>query len=165
MSNLKNPFHITKDLKGNILSKIRIRAVYPSDQNDKIDEKINLVNEYCLENCINFRSREFDSFSKSDDREYIFKLPAFHIYYNQDHIETVYTKNEIISSIENYISQTEEKIRLKEERNKEFKMNQHILFNMIIPDFSFLNYFSRKHKLISQQYIKKEKNEINSFSI
>ena len=165
MSNLKNPFHITKDLKGNILSKIRIRAVYPSEQNDKIDEKINLVNEYCLENCINFRSREFDSFSKSDDRQYIFKLPAFHIYYNQDHIETVYTKNEIISSIENYISQTEEKIRLKEERNKEFKMNRQILLNMIVPDFSFLNFFSRKHKLISQQYIKKEKNEINSFSI
>jgi len=165
MSNQKNPFHITKDLKGNILSKIRIRAVYPSEQNDKIDEKINLVNEYCLENCINFRSREFDSFSKSDDRQYIFKLPAFHIYYNQDHIETVYTKNEMISSIENYISQTEEKIRLKEERNKEFKMNQQILLNMIVPDFSFLNYFSRKHKLVSQQYSKKEKNEINSFSI
>jgi len=165
MSNQKNPFHITKDLKGNILSKIRIRAVYPSEQNDKIDEKINLVNEYCLENCINFRSREFDSFSKSDDRQYIFKLPAFHIYYNQDHIETVYTKNEIISSIENYISQTEEKIRLKEERNKEFKMNQQILLNMIVPDFSFLNYFSKKHKLVSQQYSKKEKNEINSFSI
>jgi len=165
MSNQKNPFHITKDLKENILSKIRIRAVYPSEQNDKIDEKINLVNEYCLENCINFRSREFDSFSKSDDRQYIFKLPAFHIYYNQDHIETVYTKNEIISSIENYISQTEEQIRLKEERNKEFKMNQQILLNMIVPDFSFLNYFSRKHKLVSQQYIKKEKNEINSFSI
>lgn len=165
MSKLKNPFHITKDLKGNILSKIRIRAIYPSEQNDKIDEKINLVNEYCLENCINFRSREFDSFSKLDDRQYIFKLPAFHIYYNQDHIETVYTKNEIISSIENYISQTEEKIRLKEERNKEFKMNQQILLKMIVPDFSFLNYFSRKHKLISQQYIKKEKNEINSFSI
>jgi hypothetical protein len=165
MSNQKNPFHITKDLKGNILSKIRIRAVYPSEQNDKIDEKLNLVNEYCLENCINFRSREFDSFSKSDDRQYIFKLPAFHIYYNQDHIETVYTKNEMISSIENYISQTEEKIRLKEERNKEFKMNQQILLNMIVPDFSFLNYFSRKHKLVSQQYSKKEKNEINSFSI
>ena len=165
MPNQKNPFHITKDLKGNILSKTLICAVYPSDQNDKIDEKINLVNEYCLENFINFNSREFDSFSNLDDREYILKLPAFHIYYNQNHIETVYTKNEIISSIENYISQTEEKIRLKEERNKEFKMNQQILLNMIVPDFSFLNYFSKKHKLISQQYSKKEKNEINSFSI
>ena len=58
-----------------------------------------------------------------------------------------------------------EKIRLKEERNKEFKMNQQILLNMIVPDFSFLNYFSKKHKLVSQQYSKKEKNEINSFSI
>lgn len=165
MSNRKNPFHNTKDLKGKILLKIRICAVYPVDQSDKIDEKITLINEYCIENSINFKSREFDSFWSSDDREFILKLPAFHIYYNQDHIETVYTKNEIISSIENYISQTEEKIRLREERNKEFKENHQIMLKMIIPDFSFLNYFSRKYKLVSLNKYNLKKDEVNLFSI
>ncbi len=144
MSNSKNSFHITKDTKGKLLSKIKICAIYPIEQNDKIIEKINLVNEYCFENSINFTKRVFDSYNYTDDRDYISRLPAYHIYRKYDIIETVYTKAEIISTIENYISRKKEKERIRKERKREFKENHKLILDMIIPDFSFLNYFSRK---------------------
>ena len=46
---------------------------------------------YCNNNKISFTIREYSSLEYEEDRDYIAKLPAYHIFYNNEYMDTSYS--------------------------------------------------------------------------
>ena len=55
------------------------------------EEIVDEVKEFCENKSIIFTTREYDSLRYSKDRDYIEKLPGFHIYYDNHYINTFHT--------------------------------------------------------------------------
>jgi hypothetical protein len=67
------------------------------DMNDPILRK---VREYCELMDIKFDTEFYDSDNRSEDREYIERLPAIHVYANNDHETTLYPDASPIQTIQ-----------------------------------------------------------------
>jgi hypothetical protein len=69
------------------------------------EEHFDKTRIFCAEYRIGFSIRAFDT-TLEDDREYVIKLPAFHIHYNFDYETTIYLEDEpkdaILEVIEKY---------------------------------------------------------------
>lgn len=63
-----------------------------------------LLREFCEQRGIRYKSRYFDSYKYSNDREYISRLPAIHIIEDRGWQETVYPGIDAITKIEKYYS-------------------------------------------------------------
>ena len=70
------------------------------DYTDTYDEGIYA---YCAEKGVHFTSRIFDSMQYSDDRNYIYRLPAMHIYVKKIYKTTIYPNEMPLDSIDHYI--------------------------------------------------------------
>ena len=72
--------------------KFRITAVYDWNKGIK-EEHFDKARLFCAEYKIGFNIRAFDT-SIEDDREYVIKLPGFHIYYEFEYETTIYLDDE-----------------------------------------------------------------------
>lgn len=68
-----------------------------SDANEPILRKLKEYCEFMKIDCVN---EVYDSELRSEDREYIERLPAIHIYVNNEHEKTVYPDTHPIQNIQ-----------------------------------------------------------------
>ena len=69
--------------------KLEVEGVY-SDSKVPREEVFDAVRIFCAEHRIDFGLRVFNSNAFIQDREYITKLPAFHIYYKDEYEKSFY---------------------------------------------------------------------------
>jgi hypothetical protein len=103
-------------------SNIKISCIV-QHPNDLCGENIESIQLHCLNRGFTVEMRIFDSYSYSDDREYIISLPAFHIYIGAKYENTVYPSDSPIEIIDSYIEKyraSEEKARRRREVWKKF---------------------------------------------
>jgi len=74
------------------------------DENDPIYRKII---EYCTLMNIKFTIRIFDSIKYDEDREYITRLPAIHIYEKFEYVTTAFPEDKIINIIREQYEKSE----------------------------------------------------------
>lgn len=70
--------------------KLHITAVL-NPANNLGEEIVDEVLAFCQEKAITFTTREYDSLRYSKDRDFILRLPAFHIYAGSIYINTFHT--------------------------------------------------------------------------
>jgi hypothetical protein len=63
------------------------------------DEVLDTVRIFCTEHRIAFSLRPFNSEAFVQDREYITKLPAFHIYYKDEYEKSFYPNEDVAKEI------------------------------------------------------------------
>jgi hypothetical protein len=104
-----------------------------SDLSNFNDIVLKNIRDYCNGSYITFSTRIYNSFSYSEDMNFIERLPAFHIYFNNCYIKTFYPNTRPIQHIEESVNEwkmKKEKRRLAREkwitRLKEF-------FKLFIP--------------------------------
>ena len=64
------------------------------------DEVFDIVRIFCAEHRIAFSLRPFNSDAFAQDREYITKLPAFHIYYKDEYEKSFYPGDNFATQIQ-----------------------------------------------------------------
>ena len=142
-----------------MMSTITIYCVKEEETSQEKYKEIFSVQNYCNENFITFTSRFYDSYNYTIDREVITELPAFHIYINNNHIETVYQKVKVVRTIEKEMFEIEKKWKEKKKRDKEYKEKKEKIISMLTPKItiSFGNMFNSKtKKLINMQPFEKK---------
>lgn len=77
---------------------LEIECVY-SEGKVLRDEIFNGVRIFCAEHRISFGLRPFNSEAFVQDREYITKLPAFHIYYKDEYEKSFYPNEDVAKEI------------------------------------------------------------------
>ena len=78
--------------------KLEVEGVY-SDSKVPREEVIDAVRIFCAEHRIDFGLRVFNSNAFIQDREYITKLPAFHIYYKDEYEKSFYPGEDVAKEI------------------------------------------------------------------
>ena len=92
-----------------------------ADHSD-IHTDIDVVNEYTCNLGLKFKLREYNSFKYEDDRYSITSLPAFHIYFGNGYVETIYPDENILNNIDNQVKKYEKK-RADDKRTVEMWKN------------------------------------------
>jgi hypothetical protein len=153
---MSNPLH-------NVIKKVE-RKIYPItvkcvvDDLSIITKDLIAIRDYSHSLNIVFVTREYDSSKYSDDRHYIERLPAFHIYVNTTYKKTFYPNTRpyqiIQQTLEKYIRRLEQI-----ERNKDAWYR---FFNNIIERMKKLVH--RKTRM--EEYIeeKKKDNRVRDWS-
>jgi len=72
-----------------------------SDVNNTI---IREIRDHCTKSGILFSTRIYNSFVYADDKNYIEKLPAFHVYRKSSYMNTLYRNDSLIQYINEYIT-------------------------------------------------------------
>lgn len=73
------------------------------------------VRDYCNKNNLTFSARQYD-YEKHGDDMFIFRLPAFHIYYKKGYQETEHYDTNPVLKIQNLIWAYQDEMRAKERR-------------------------------------------------
>ena len=73
--------------------------------------QIKLMKEFCEKVKFKFKSRDYDADTYFNDREYIERLPAYHLYINNVHETTFYPGKHIYKEIEDTISDYQSRIK------------------------------------------------------
>jgi hypothetical protein len=77
---------------------LEVECVY-SESKVLRDEVFNGIRIFCAEHRIAFSLRPFNSEAFVQDREYITKLPAFHIYYKDEYEKSFYPNEDVAKEI------------------------------------------------------------------
>lgn len=81
------------------------------------------VRNYCMKHNIVFTARQYDSEQNGDDM-YIFRLPAFHIYYKRGYVETHHFDQNPVYKVQceiwDYIDKQNAKERSKQKRQEKW---------------------------------------------
>lgn len=85
-----------------------------SDYNDPVLHKIR---DHCNKNSVLFTSRIYDSYKYSCDRDFIERLPAFHIYIKRTYIKTYYPNTRPLQHIDETIELYKKQIEAIYTRN------------------------------------------------
>lgn len=112
------------------------------DLSDFNDNDIHIIRDYCNSKNVLFVTRRFNSSKYSDDRYYIKKLPAFHVYIKDSYKETFYLNSDSCKKINEIIELYKDRIQMKEKKKQAWKN----FYN------NFLNIFRRNQ-------IEKEENK------
>jgi len=88
-----------------MLSSIEVCCVV--GDHSQVDTDIELVNEYVSNLGLKFKLREYNTWKYSDDRDMISSLPAFHIYFGEGYIDTIYPDGKVLDNIDEYVTQYE----------------------------------------------------------
>jgi hypothetical protein len=88
-----------------MLSSIEVCCVV--GDHSHVDTDIELVNEYVSNLGLKFKLREYNTWKYSDDRDMISSLPAFHIYFGEGYIDTIYPDGKVLDNIDEYVTQYE----------------------------------------------------------
>jgi hypothetical protein len=153
---MSNPLH-------NVIKKVE-RKIYPItvkcvvDDLSIITKDLIAIRDYSHSLNIVFVTREYDSSKYSDDRHYIERLPAFHIYVNTTYKKTFYPNTRpyqiIQQTLEKYIRRLEQI-----ERNKDAWYR---FFNNIIERMKKLVH--RKTRMEAYAEEKKKDNRVREWS-
>lgn len=92
-------------------SKIEVCCVV-ADHSD-IDTDIEIVNEHSSNLGLNFKLREYDSWKYEDDRHLIRSLPAFHVYFGEGYVDTLYPGEKVLDKIDECVKNYEKRISEK----------------------------------------------------
>ena len=88
----------------------------------EIDTDIETVNEYTSNLGLKFKLREYNTWKYTDDKNEITSLPAFHIYFGENYVDTFYPDN-ILNNIDKSVKMYENTMierKLKIEAWKKF---------------------------------------------
>ena len=83
--------------------KFSVHALYMWEKPIR-EEFYDKARTYCKQNHIEFVLREFYT-GMPEDREYVERLPAFHIYYEEEWVMTFYNGNELESHLQQIIEE------------------------------------------------------------
>ena len=82
-------------------------------KNIKQEDTINMIKEYCSLKSIFVLTREYNSIKYTEDQDEISELPAFHIYVNNEHYDTLFLPDNYKDIIDKAIYYTLKKLRKK----------------------------------------------------
>jgi hypothetical protein len=85
-----NPLFVKKDL-GSHVKHFHIIGLYKNRLNDRIYDT---VKAFCQEKSIAFQLEAFSD-GVEEDREFVVKLPAFHVYYKDEYETTFYPEESV----------------------------------------------------------------------
>lgn len=85
-----NPLFVKKDL-GSHVKHFHIIGLYKNRLNDRVYDT---VKAFCQEKGIAFRLEAFSD-GIEEDREFVVKLPAFHVYYKDEYETTFYPEESV----------------------------------------------------------------------
>ena len=68
-----------------------------------------------------FTTRHYNSRKNSDDRDYVERLPAFHVYINKAHIKTFYSNTRPFQHIDESVERYIKKLAAKKERSERWR--------------------------------------------
>lgn len=94
----------------------KVCCVYRNSENDF--PIIHEVRAHCHTNHVVFTGREYDV-DKFEEDSWICRLPAFHLYYNNGHIDITYFDTDPVRAIQKEIWDYEDKLRAKEKRKQQ----------------------------------------------
>lgn len=132
LENMSNPIkfpNISSDVI-EIQKRIKIHHVLKNSVKKRKEEEdmIDTMRDYCSSKSITFLSREYNSVKYVEDQDEISELPAFHIYVNNEHYDTLFIFDNYEDIIGKAINYTLKKLRKKSN-----------FWNRILNYFSFIN--------------------------
>ena len=80
------------------------------------DQDVQKIYRYCIMNNIAFESRDYDSIKHSIDRNFIERLPAFHIFSESSYVRTVYPVGRPIQIIQETVTAYRHKQAVRAQR-------------------------------------------------
>ena len=129
------------------------------DLSDFNDPDIHSIRNYCIEKNVLFLTRRYNSYKYSDDRNYILKLPAFHVIINNSYRETFYINTRPLQHIDEAIQKYNDIIE-KKKKNKEAWNNYYNNFrNMFIRE-SLIDKNKRLKKKEEDKRLKEKEEEV-----
>jgi hypothetical protein len=90
---------------------------------------IQKIKEYVIESKATFSTRIFDSRKKSDDRNNIRRLPAFHTYIERNYIETFYPNTRPIQHIDEAVERYKVLVNRRHQRKEWFRSSMRYFMN------------------------------------
>ena len=79
---------------------------------------IKTIREYTQNSGAMFTTRHYNSMKKSEDRDFIERLPAFHVYINKSYIKTFYPNTRPLQHVDESIAKHVNAIELKRVRSE-----------------------------------------------
>lgn len=104
-----NPIVEEKHVQMETYKQFLVEFITRDTTNIHENENFQLVKKFCKDNSIRFMCRGFDSFTKEEDREYIVRLPAIHIYKQDQYINTLFMTHNPVEVIEYEIEKNKHK--------------------------------------------------------
>jgi len=86
---------------------IEVCCVVASD--DDVTPEIETVIEHTVNLGLKYTLREYNSWKHSDDRDIIERLPAFHVYFGERYMDTLYPDENLLDNINTCVKKYEEK--------------------------------------------------------
>jgi hypothetical protein len=126
---------------------------------DYNDKQIHSLRDHCHQRNIFFSSRRYDSYKYSDDRNNIKKLPAFHVYINNNYNYTFYMDRHEISEVNIVIGMYNDKLARKRKKKEEWDKFYERMYNLFTIRYnqSLLDKTKAKEK---KEYEKKRINHL-----
>jgi len=126
---ITNALHIKPKPKPKEYLPIEIKCIL-YDLSDSNDDQIRNLRDYChLKNVI-FSTRRYNSNKYSDDRHYITKLPALHVYMRDAYQNTFYLNASEINEVNIIIRLYNEKLERKRKRKEEWDKFYEQIYNL-----------------------------------
>jgi len=101
------------------------------------DEILKIVRDNCHELNVLFTTRKFNSSKYSNDRNEIKKLPAFHIYINDQYKNTIYPDSDTIKIIKMELAFYNDKLERKKRKKLEREIYYADLYNWFTSCFIY----------------------------
>jgi hypothetical protein len=147
-----NPIH--DYLTQQLLSKYRVRVTLIYDWSHDCDfAEFHTIKTYCKDNGMIFGSREYNTYRYYQDREFVVKLPAFHVFVQDDYERTLYPGPDIFNDFQAIILgikiKEAAKKQVKDERRKRFEGLWLFLGSLVsrrktLPDLDFQRRLSQR---------------------
>lgn len=111
-----NPMFVQKEQKKKDLEfNSQFTITFIKDYRFSDNNKYIFIKQFCEENKIGFLLRNYNSSEFQDDRDYISKLPAFHLYsQKKGYINTFHLSDDVIMQVEHDINN----LKIEEEKKK-----------------------------------------------
>ena len=151
---ISNIMHTKKSKPPKNILQIVIKCIL-YDLSDFNDKDIHNIRDYCIEKNVLFSTRRFNSNKYSDDRNYILKLPAFHVIINDSYIETFYINTRPFQHIDKAIQKYNDIIE-KKQKNKEAWKNYYNNFINMFKKESLMDKNERIKNKEEKKRLKKE---------
>jgi hypothetical protein len=112
MNPIQKTVNIAKPLR--VLHPITVKCIV--DELSDRDATVQKIREYAQSLNIIFITREYDSIKYSEDRDFVQRLPAFHIYEKKCYRKTFYPNTRPYQIIQDTVNQYLEKLKKRENR-------------------------------------------------
>ena len=93
------------------------------------------IRTHCLENKVHFTTRLYNPSTKSDDRNFVEKLPALHVYYKKNYMRTFYVGFKSLRHVDECIEYHDRKLEKKKKRislmSSLYTTSKKILYNLL----------------------------------